>query len=430
MGGQLYMRVNGSETIYLNESERSSPDPNGTKPAFFWAATSDDSKLFFTSSEMLTEDAPETGVKYYMYDVNAPAKKHLTLLVSGPPGEQNGKINGISADGSYVYFTSSAPLRPQDQIEVEGRSGHFLGYVYVLHQGELRFITTHTWQENELWEEGGLEYGHGLRISADGKTVLFTNEDPATAEQAGYENDPYPKKLKDTEVYLYRYDSNKITCVSCDPSGAYPVSFAGFSGGFSVDANAFSILVSPTHYRAHALSDDGRYVFFDTADALTPQDVNKQRDVYEYDIATGKIHLISSGTCNCGSFFVDASPDGRNVFFTTYQKLVRSDIDDSADLYDARIEGGIPAQNVPPSVPCIGDDCQAPASSAPPLSVAASSTFFGAGNPLTPVVKAKPKPKAKHTRHGKAKRKHKSRQGRKSRRAAKARHTTLRRAAR
>jgi hypothetical protein len=167
-------------------------------------------------------------------------------------------------------------------------------------------------------------------------------------------------------------------------------------------------------YLSHALSDDGRYVFFDTLDALVPQDINKQRDVYEYDTVTGQVHLISGGTCDCGSFFVDASPDGGNVFFTTHQELVQADIDTNSDLYDARIDGGIAKQNEAPPAPCVGDDCQPPASTAPAFSLPASSAFFGIGNPpaaqtetATP-KQAKPKvhkPRSK-SRH---KRKHKSR---------------------
>jgi hypothetical protein len=77
---QLYLRKNPTEpqspldgegkctdpglacTIHLSSSQRSvkGPDPAGAQPSFFRAASADGSKAFFTSSEMLTEDA-DTG---------------------------------------------------------------------------------------------------------------------------------------------------------------------------------------------------------------------------------------------------------------------------------------------------------------------------------------------------------------------------------
>jgi hypothetical protein len=54
------------------------------------------------------------------------------------------------------------------------------------------------------------------------------------------------------------------------------------------------------------------------------------------------------------------------VFFTTRERLVGIDTDDQIDLYDARVDGGIPAQNPPaPAPPCEGEACQGTASGAP-----------------------------------------------------------------
>jgi hypothetical protein len=41
------------------------------------------------------------------------------------------------------------------------------------------------------------------------------------------------------------------------------------------------------------MSDDGSYVFFDTDDALVPQDTNGTQDVYEWE--DGHVYLISGG---------------------------------------------------------------------------------------------------------------------------------------
>ena len=58
----------------------------------------------------------------------------------------------------------------------------------------------------------------------------------------------------------------------------------------------------------------------------------------------------------------DASANGDDAFFLTRQQLVGIDTDDSVDLYDARVGGGLASQNPPPPPPpCQGDDCQPPA---------------------------------------------------------------------
>jgi hypothetical protein len=144
------------------------------------------------------------------------------------------------------------------------------------------------------------------------------------------------------------------------------------------------------------MSDDGSYVFFDTADALVPQDSNGTLDVYEWEVQgtggcespQGYVHLISSGEDPAPSFFLGVSVDGSNVFFGTHARLVPQDTDTNGDLYDARIcEAESPCIGPPvgETAQCEGDACQNPPS-APIDSTPASLTFSGAGN-LAPEVK-------------------------------------------
>jgi hypothetical protein len=110
--------------------------------------------------------------------------------------------------------------------------------------------------------------------------------------------------------------------------------------------------------------------------------------------------LISSGTSKDDSEFVDAGADGNNVFFATRQQLVRADNDGSADLYDARVQGGILSQNIASPAPCEGDDCQGPAKAVPSLSLPASLTFSGSGNAQPPVAKSSTKAKGRAITRG------------------------------
>ena len=414
--GTLYMRIDGRETVQLNASERSEPDPNGPRPAAFWTATADDSKVFFSTNEALTDEAVPGRVGLYEYQIGAPVGKRLKLIVMSPDETSNLYVNGIDANGDYVYFTAGQPLRPGDpRSEINGNPAG-VGDVYVWHNGSLRFITTRGEEgpsndtvKTEGWGEALVETLDGFRVTPDGKRIVFVSRDPETAGRAGEEN-----TKRDVEVYTYDYESGKISCVSCSPANAQSVGYAGFNNSKKTDLDASYLTWAFTTYLDRPLSNNGRFVFFDTANALLPQDTNGHRDVYEYDTTSGQLHLISSGTCDCNSFFTDASPDGRNVFFTTYQQLVRADIDGNADLYDARIEGGIPAQNQPVPAPCVGDDCQGPAVSAPGFSLPSSMTFAGVGNPGAQfqVSGGKAKRKAKKHKAKKYKPKHKHKRAR------------------
>ncbi len=379
--GNLYLRDHES-TILLNVSERSTPDPHGHQGAIFRGATPDESKVFFSSHELLTNNASgaspsgQNADNLYLYDMNAPAGHHLTLIsVDEEPsdnstgscecGGAHGEyvaFDGISKDGSYVYFLSSSKLLPgqPDLLNEEE--------LYVWHDGRIRAVTAHS--ENGGFGEYPIGSPNVFRLSDSGRYAAFVSNLESTAHQAGV-------TLHGTkQVFVYDYDTDKLTCASCSPGGAAPTHSAGFE-----ESSDTAVVNGITSHLARSFSSDGRYVFFDTEEALVPQDTNGKRDVYEYDVETGETQLISNGTSPYASTFVDASADGSNVFFASRQRLVAADVDGAADLYDARVDGGIAGQNVAPPVPCEGDDCQGPARSAPGFSLPGSSTFSGVGNP-------------------------------------------------
>jgi hypothetical protein len=73
---------------------------------------------------------------------------------------------------------------------------------------------------------------------------------------------------------------------------------------------------------------DGRSVFFETASQLTDGDGNASVDVYRYDVPTGQVSLVSavgntqSAAANgTGSYFVTASADGSHVYLASRDDL-------------------------------------------------------------------------------------------------------------
>lgn len=128
----------------------------------------------------------------------------------------------------------------------------------------------------------------------------------------------------------------------------------------------------------YRITEDGRRIFFATPDSLLPEDLNEGiRDVYEWH--DGRVSLISSGTDNSNVRLIGSSADGVDVFFDTEEPLVGWDVDETGDIYDARIGGGFP-EPPPTGAPCEGEACRG-ASTVPPQAAGAGSTVFeGPGN--------------------------------------------------
>ena len=193
-------------------------------------------------------------------------------------------------------------------------------------------------------------------------------------------------------------------------------------GGFETQAAVFIPGWETNRYASHLLSEDGRRAFFEAADALSSRDTNGVQDVYEWEepgsgscdeaspsyspLNGGCITLVSSGKSARLSEFDDASPSGEDVFFSTLSSLVPQDYG-LVDVYDARVNGGLPVPSLP-RAECEGEACQG--TPAPPSDpTPASAAFEGAGNVTNPAKKKKKKKKQqgrhkhrKHTKDGRA----------------------------
>jgi hypothetical protein len=179
-----------------------------------------------------------------------------------------------------------------------------------------------------------------------------------------------------------------LSCLSCPPT-ATPTSNAVISNLAEIfnspTSSGWSYVTTP----GRAMSPDGGRVFFDTRNALVPQDVNGTGDVYEWE--DGKLYLISSGHDPSRSMFAGISESGADAFIMTAEGISPGDTDGSYDVYDARIPR--PGDSPPAATPCEGAVCQGPPSVPQLLSPPASEAFNGAGN-LTPAPASHAKPKS------------------------------------
>lgn len=357
------------------------------------------------------------GGDLYEFDTGTGTSTDLT----GPTNaEVQEPVVDISEDGSYVYFVAKGALA----------SGASAGAnnLYLLRHSEtgwtIAFIALLSDQDSPSWTALGdfnvpLLPGIASRVSPNGHYMAFMSNRSLT----GYDNRDASSNEPDEEVFLYDAVSERLLCVSCNPTGERPHGVLDspeaepllvdrqrvWTGGPNGERVSHWLAGSvpgwdalnsdPVTYQPRYLSNSGR-VFFDSPDALVPQDGNGLEDVYEFEPVgvggcvtkglgysssiEGCLSLISSGLSSSESGFYDASESGDDVFFDTTAKLVSADFDKGYDLYDSHVCTDVVAcrpESVHPPACESGDACKAPPSLQPEIfGPPPSATFNGVGN--------------------------------------------------
>lgn len=407
----------------------------GNGNGVFEAASADGSKVLFRDDVQLTPDstAAQGQPDLYMCEISV-LGGHLSCalsdlsvdLIAGESASVSEEVSAIDASAQHLYLAAPGVLTKTPNARGEtarpgtcfGESAeatcNFYEYDTVSHKVSLVAVLSATDGPDWAHELGEIT----VRSSPDGRYLAFMSSRSLT----GYDNRDLHSGKPDEEVFLYDSQTEGLSCVSCNPTGARPNGLfdrAGFPGPL-VDHHAIwseksiagllpgwnesnvRIGVSQPRY----LSDSGR-MFFDSSDALVPQDTNSVMDVYQYEppgvgdcttasktyspASGGCVNAISSGASKEESALLDASETGNEVFFITASRLVSSDIDGSLDVYDAHVCTGSSPCPPPPPAPsqaCEGDACQN--STGPPNDATpASLTYKGPGN-TAPAPPAKP----------------------------------------
>ena len=365
---QLYVRA-GGETIEVSAPEEGAPEAGGRYIAQYVGASEDGSRVFFiTEAELTRSDRSIHDPELYEYDLARPAGERLIRVSVGEPGSTAATAGAgvlaapaVSADGSAVYFlargqlTAGHPVASGGQVNLYRYETVTGAIVYVASVAETAW--TKPFFPSEFAAGVGFDPREPWYTTPDGRFLLYSDGERLYRYQAPSAGVP----------------AGEVLCVSCNPSGAASVSRASFTRSAPAQDNYAGGPVV-------GMSDDGSYVFFDTADALVPQATNGTLDVYEWH--EGVISLISSGSDATPSYFLGASADGSNVFFGTHAQLVPSDLDTAGNIYDARICTESDPCIKPPAgetAQCEGDACQ----SVPPEPIdatPASLTFSGPGD--------------------------------------------------
>ncbi len=371
---EIWARVGGSTSYNASASQctRSPGDPGGACNApsnsDFVAAAPDGSRVVFTTAQQLVNGDTDQTRDIYAYELptaSNPNPSPTLVEVSGAAGKAEVQtIVRVSEDGSAVYFEATGVLAGNEGVLGE--------------PAEAGDRNLYVWRRDAGHPNGATKFiaqlsGDDVRAeaTADGRYLVLSTATPLTLTDTDNARD----------VYRYDAESGEMVRVSVNVSGVggnaddFDADFEGLSG------NGYGRPLART-----ALSADAGEIVFNTREALDPAvDGNDEPDVYMWK--EGHTTLISTGSVGGGSTAAVISASGKDIFFSTAQALTPSDLDSAGDAYDARVGGGFSFER---AAGCQGESCQAPAKGAPPAASPASDRPHGSGNvpPGTASVRA------------------------------------------
>jgi hypothetical protein len=432
---ELYARIGGARTVLV-----SGRDPAGcTTPACtgsgagdarFEGASADGARVFFTSTQQLTDQASQdpnkadtalpaggclgtTGANgcnlYELEDVGG-ANQRLADVSAGDSSGDGPRVQGamaISADASHGYFIAKGVLSSAANAEGE-HAGNGAENLYAYERdaarpaGQIAFVARLASADEEQWSEGiGI-----ANVTPDGRFLVFTSHRGLTADATRAEGP--------AQVYEYDAQTEELVRLSKGQEGFNNNGNSGIADASILPARrAFATRSGPARPDP-TMSHDGSYVFFQSPAALTPKALDDvqiaesggrpvyAQNIYEYH--AGEVYLISDGkdasatTRQSSVELLGSDASGANVFFTTADRLVAQDTDTQRDFYDARIctatDPCVPAPAEEAPVCEEAQACHGLPTASPPASSPASFTLAGAGNLLAPAPVAKAPAKA------------------------------------
>jgi hypothetical protein len=432
---ELFARIDNGQpdahTVAISEpsaEDCASCDTSGPEDGNFEGASVDGTKVFFVTEQPLLGGDRTKNI--YEYDFSAPAGERVIRVsggdstVSDPTAEVQGVV-ATSEDGSHVYFVAHGVLtRTPDSRGQVAQAGADNLYVFERDAqypaGRTAFIAELSQGDEPMWQAQ-----EGADVTPDGRFLVFTSADDLTPDDTS------------TVAQVFEYDAQTGSLVRVS------VGQDGYNDNGNTDVAPASIAIpSGRYYGSQSpVAADGT-VFFESTDGLTPQALNHQvigkhyegpdadpeekfslvygNNIYEY--REGSVYLISdgrdvwlNGKGEADVKLLGTDESGEDVLFTTVDQFVPQDTDTDIDIYDARVDGGVPAPLV--SQECSGDGCQGPLSAAPTL-LSPGSEFQAGGNPPLAAPAPVAKPKVKKTVKPKAKRKKRARRASTKRRRA------------
>jgi hypothetical protein len=186
---------------------------NGAIPAFFEDASSDGSRVFFTSDEPLSSTDTDTFRDLYMREGNTTAQ--ISQGAINGNGAVHANFQGASSDGSRVFFNSGEPLASTDtdtSPDVYLRESNTTIHVS---QGAIN---------------GNGAFGAFLaRISNDGSRAFFGSAEPLVSTDTDASQDAFAATIDSTPPQ---------TSIDSGPAEGTATNSSSPTFGFSADESA------------------------------------------------------------------------------------------------------------------------------------------------------------------------------------------------
>lgn len=289
--------------------------------------------------------APASETNLYLYDANQADQAQRWRFITQLPRSADGASNDVCASTGY---NPASPFGGAGQLANIG----------------IRNPST----------------ANCVRGNPDGSFVTWFTTGALTADDSA----------GDAAGDLYGYDAEsakpeRISAPQGGVGGAYVCAPASLSAALcngDPGANDGNVVPGPTNAPLNLASgplvQGSNTVFFQSLSRLVPEDTDQSYDVYEWQ--DGELSLITTGTSD-HALYKGNDRAGRNVYFATRDSLTWQDFDTAADIYTARVDGGIEQPDAPLVCGVLADGCQGAGSDRAPVPGEGTSSQ-GPGNPV------------------------------------------------
>lgn len=241
-------------TISLVSQSTSGGLGNGASSRLQISGDGDFAVFQSTARNLVSNDQVQHGTE--VFEANLMTGAITDISVSPTGGAENGPstLPSVSANGTYVAFASSA-----SNLVPGGTTGDKNVF--------LRDMVTGVTTQVSLTPSGGQPQGASTRpsISANGQYITYDSNATDLVQ-------PSIAKTGFTQIYLYNTATGVTTLESLGTNGQ--------------PGNGPSL-------RASISSDGTEVAFVSGATNLIPNDTSKYRNIFEIDLATGVISLVS-----------------------------------------------------------------------------------------------------------------------------------------
>lgn len=231
----------------------------------------------FNSSASNVPGDSDFGVDVYLKDTVTGSLSLVSVSQSGSNSASHSAVQAVSSDGNWVLFLSGA-----NDLGSFGPSPVVNASVYLKNMttGEVFDMVP---EKTPMVANSG---GNDADMSSDARFVVFVSK----------ESNVTGESISGTQAYLVDRQAGTTTMVSKDSNGQQ-LSYSSWSDPH--------------------VSNDGRYVIFQTKTAASALDLQTSNDIYVKDTQTGELRLVSVGLNGkaAGGENAQISGNGRYVTF-------------------------------------------------------------------------------------------------------------------